>query len=243
MVKDCYKVVILSRGRWDTITSHDLFPYADLVVPTSEKEKYKHTGNKIVTIPDKIEGLGGVRNWVLENYDEECIIMVDDDIKQLALVSGVQHKMINDVEYIKQVLENTYICAKDIGAKLFGFSQTIDLRKYKPYKPFSLNSWVGGVVGVIGRKYKFINNKLKVDIDFYLQNVLIDRIVFVDLRYSFIQHRYKNKGGNSLYRTEEQVKKELEVLKNKWGKYFNYSLTKTTEKTSVNVKRKQILYL
>ena len=243
MAKSSYKVVILSRGRSDTIITHKIMPYADLVVPVSEVKLYKHTNCNIVPIPDELHGLGKVRNWVLDNYQEECIIMADDDIHKVALVSGQRLRYSKDVDYIRQLLENTYVCAKDLGVSLFGFSQRPDVRIYMPNNPFSFNSWVGGVIGVIGRKYRFIENKLKVDIDFFLQNMLRDRIVYVDLRYSFIQERYKNKGGNSIYRTEEQIKKELEILKKRWGKYFIYKVNKTNEQIYVKIPRKQRLIL
>ena len=47
----------------------------------SEVEEYtKRYANPILTIPDEIMGLGPVRNWVLDNFKENIVIMIDDDI-------------------------------------------------------------------------------------------------------------------------------------------------------------------
>jgi hypothetical protein len=62
------RLVILSRSRSHSITSHRLFPTATLLVPVSEAEHYRHTGLEIETIPDEIAGISAVRNWVLKHF-------------------------------------------------------------------------------------------------------------------------------------------------------------------------------
>jgi len=240
MIKDNnFRIVIISRGRSKTIESHKLFPYADLIVPEEEREEYKKAvSNNLVTTPNNIIGLGILRNWVLDNYKEECIVMVDDDIKALYYIGGVNAKRIENADTIEAVIYNAYIMASDINLGFFGFNQAWDVRKYKADSPIVLNSWAGGVVGIIGRELKFCKNKFKVDIDFALQNLLHKRIVIIDSRYSFAQARDRNKGGNSKYRTKEGVENEIAYLKNKWGKHFKIKKTKTTYQTILDVKRK-----
>lgn len=234
------KIVILSRGRYNTIKTHKLFPeWIEVVVPDNEIELYKEKiSNPLIPIPHELEGLGKVRNWCLDNFKEETLIMVDDDIDRCYCLTEKHARNISDKEELVQIIINTAIMAKEIGTHCFGFSQT-DIRKYKGYEPFTLNSWVGCVIGVIGRDYRFRNDKYKVDIDFCMQNLLIDRITFVDNRYYFIQNRDNNTGGNSIFRNQEEYNKSVESLKEKWGRFLKISKNKSQISIKLNVKRRQ----
>lgn len=238
-MKNCLDMstVIISRGRSNSISSHKLFNRAFLVVPDSEKTLYKHCGLQIVSIPDNIIGLGKVRNWVIDTFESEIIVMADDDIESFAYLSRLEYKRIVDCEYISHLLANSALMSYDMGVRIFGYNQCgPDVRKYN--EPFSLSCWVGGVIGVIGKKHKFIENDFKVDIDFCLSALLEDRIIFRDNRYSIVQKMNKNKGGNSIYRTKESVDKEICFLKNKWGSHIDFKTTKKGEKCKINVKRR-----
>lgn len=234
------KPVILSRGRADTITSHTVFPdWVEVLVPEEEKEQYKaRISNPIITIPDEYQGLGQVRNWCLDNFTEETVIMIDDDIVRCYCLSYAKSKRVNDPEEIMQVLINTTVMSRDAGIHCFGYSQT-DIRKYNACEPFRLCTWVGGVIGVNGRKFRFRDDKFKVDIDYCLQCLLVDRIIWYDARYLFSQKRDNNAGGNAKYRTEDEYQKSLKSLQNKWGEYLKVSKHKNQTHISINVKRRQ----
>lgn len=216
-------------------------PFATLLVPESEKELYEHTGLEINTVPDEIIGLGPLRNWVLDNYKEHVIIMADDDISHVWVNSRKKGVKITDPETIFQLLVNTAQCAVDLRTSCFGFSQVWDVRKYNATEPFDLAGWVGGVIGVVGRDIRFVNHMFKVDVDFCLRVLMKDRILWKDNRFSFVQKRDKNLGGNSLFRTSERVEKELTYLEHRWGKYFKRRLSKSGEITNIRVKRKNDL--
>lgn len=237
------KLLILSRGRANSITTNKILPeWVEILVPDDEIEQYKATvENPLLTIPTEIKGLGKVRNWVLDNFKEETIIMIDDDITHLYCLTGEKTRDVTDEEEVVQVLINTAVMAKDLNCHCFGFSQT-DIRKYNATEPFKFNSWIGGVIGIIGRKYRFRNDKYKVDIDYCLQCLLVDRIIFQDCRYFFWQNRDNNKGGNSSFRTEEEYNKSIETLCDKWGDCLKISNQhKSQVKINLNVKRKQAI--
>ena len=238
------KVLILSRGRSETITTTKILPdYIEVLVPESEKEQYQKTlENPLLTIPDNIIGLGAVRNWVLKNFKEKIIVMVDDDIVRLYCLTAEKARPITDPEEIMQVIINAAVMAEDAGVHCFGFSQT-DIRKYYGTEPFKLTGWVGGVIGVIGRKYEFRDDKYKVDIDYCLKNLLVDRVIWMDKRYCFEQARDNNVGGNSEFRSETEYQKSLESLLKKWGKYLIKFDKKRQISLKLNVKRKQVIKL
>ena len=56
------RLVILSRSRSRTMTSHRLFPKATLLVPESELEQYAHIPLEKATVPDAIMGISSLRN-------------------------------------------------------------------------------------------------------------------------------------------------------------------------------------
>lgn len=232
--------MILSRGRWNTITTHNLLPdYIEVLVPDNEVEKYKEKiNNPILSIPKEIEGLGNVRNWVLNNFKEETIVMIDDDIKKFYCITNY-HAYSTDKEEMVQVIINTAVMAKEMGVHCFGFSQT-DIRKYNGCNPFTLCTWVGCIIGVIGRGDYFREDKYKVDIDFCLKKIMNDRIILCNNMYYAVQNRDNNSGGNSIFRTEEEYQKSLDSLCEKWGKYLKKTQKhKSQISLSLNVERKQ----
>lgn len=236
------KFVIMSRGRASSMTSHTLFPYATILVPKSEEQDYYAAlgGNyTIETVDDGIKGLGLLRNHIIQRYEEDIVIMIDDDITHLSRIDGYTIKKITDQETIKEHLLNTAQCAKDLGTCVFGFGQTADVRKYNPTEPFSLSGWVGGVIGVIGKDHFFIDNMFKVDIDFCLEAMLDKRVIWKDNRLVFVQVRDRNTGGNSAFRTVERVEAEKKKLRDKWGRYIKFSKSNYGEQCSVSVKRRE----
>lgn len=210
-----------------------------MLVPDDEVEEYSRIyPNPILSIPSEVKGLGPVRNWVLDNFKEETVIMVDDDVKVIYCLTSDYSRRIKDKGELVQILINTAVMAKDLGVHVFGYSQT-DIRKYNGTNPFALYGWVGCVIGVIGRKYRFRDDYFKVDIDYCLQNLLADRILFIDNRYYFNQNRDNNVGGNSAYRTKEKFDESVKSLKDKWGDYLKVSSHKNQIRISLDVKRRQ----
>lgn len=238
------KIVILSRGRADIITTTNILPeWVDVVVPQSQKEEYeKHIKNPIITTPDDVIGLGVLRNWCIDNFEEETVIMVDDDIFVCYCISGYRARRVKHDKLI-EIIVNTAIMAKDAGVGVFGFTQS-DIRKFNGTEPFTLCSWVGGVIGVIGKETRFRNDKFKVDIDFCLQHLLTDRFILVDNRYYFAQYRDNNKGGNSEFRSKDSYEQSTKSLKDKWGKYVQIRHGKGSQiSIKLNVPRKQNIKL
>lgn len=236
--------IIISRSRHDLITTHKVVPDATLVVTESEAHLYEHTGLEIVKIPDSVMGLGAVRNWVLDHFTEEIILMFDDDIKYLLSIMNVSPIRINDLDEVYDIIENTVSNAVEAGVTVFSFDQKGDCRKFRENRPFLLTSWVGSVVGIIGRKYRFTEtNKFKVDADYSLQCLLYDRIVWIDTRYSFIPERDCNRGGCSLYRNSDSIVKEVEFLRRKWGRFIKITEGRGTYQLSLKVKRTQKIIL
>lgn len=229
----------MSRGRYDTIKTHKILPsFIEVLVPESEKEMYEsRIINPVITVPDSVKGLGFLRNWVLEHFPEETVIMIDDDIHYFYCLTGENTKAVDSDEFFQHLI-NTAVMAKDAGCHVFGFSQT-DIRKYNGTQPFSLNGWVGCIIGVIGRKYRFRDDYFKVDIDMCLQSLLVDRIIWIDNRFYCSQDRDNNKGGNAKFRTKENFQRSVDSLLAKWGDCLKVSWHDNNISIKTNVKRRQ----
>lgn len=214
-----------------------------MLVPESERDEYARVlPNQILTVPDDVCGLGALRNWILDHFEDETVIMLDDDVDKLYCLTGALTKQVNDPDEVAWVLFNTAVMAKDAGCSVFGYSQT-DIRKFNGTDPFALCGWVGCVIGVIGRKLRFRDDAFKVDIDFCLKSLLVDRIVWIDTRYKFNQKRDTNSGGNALFRTQEKFKASVDSLVKRWGRFLSVKWKQTQISIKLNVPRKQSLDL
>lgn len=239
------RLVIMSRGRARTMTSHRLFPTATWVVPESELSAYGaipvdvSVTPAIHTIPDEVRGISAVRNWIVRHFPEEAIVMIDDDIKAcVALVSLRCRKLAPDE--IEAMITNTAHCAAGAGAKLFGWHQRSDPKLLKRNDPFGLHHWVGGVLGVIGKEPRWDELlRCKCDIDACLTEFMERRIVWQDARFCFVQERDKNLGGNSLFRSEDRIAIEKRHLKRKWKGHIRFEDYKSQERVAIDVQRRQ----
>lgn len=234
------KKVILSRGRASAISTHKFIRDAVIVCPDTEVDGYRKCGLEIVPIPESVRGLGAVRNWCLDHFTED-LVMIDDDLKKVFFLGGPKLVYFTDPEDCSAIINNCYVMAGDADCRMFGFNQTYDIRKFDPHDPFLLNSWTGGIIGVIGRdpELRFIEtNKGKVDIDFCLQNLMKYRRVWIDDRYAFQTAKDNNRGGSSEFRTLESLNAEMMFLKRKWGKYIAFGKCSSRETVRLHVDRR-----
>lgn len=233
------KVIIPSRKRADRIGhgSLSLFPDATVCVGESEVPEYSKLTKNLLVHGDEVVGLGILRQWILDHVEEEVVVMPDDDIASLYSFVGTTTRRITNPADVMRVIENAAVCAEAAGARVFGFNQG-DIRKFEPQKPFSFNSWVGGLIGIIGRELKYDPVlRLHDDVDLCLQSLQKHRIIWQDLRFKFANKIFAGAGGNSISRSKEQHEKEIAYMKRKWGAHLQVRPAKTTIRLVVNVPR------
>ena len=246
------RVVIPSKGRQGLIGKAALRLFPDATVTVAESEVAAYAGvtypdgrrliseEQLVPHPDDVSGIGPIRQWVLDHFDDECIVMVDDDVYELVLLVHYVPRKMSQPEVVRQVVHNAANVAQGIGAPVFGFNQAWDVRKFRPFEPFSLNSWAGGVIGIIGRDLRYDPNlRLRADIDFCLQALQRKRITFIELRFSFMHRRFGVAGGNASNRSSRRNEEEIAYLQRKWGDHLKVADKKTTTRLSIHVPRRQ----
>ena len=243
------RVVIPSRRRVQSCArALRLFPDATVCVDVAEEPDYapicERAGVELLLHPSSVAGIGPLRQWILDNVEDETVFMVDDDVSCMGAVAGraTHSATIRDPEIIRLIVENAETCARDLGTPVFGFSQNgADVRKFRPQDPFVLSTWVGGAIGIIGRDLRYDTElRLRADIDYCLQTLLKYRCVFVDNRYALVHQRFNNTGGNAHQRSGERNAHELAYLKRKWGKWLEIRPVKETVLLRISrVRRRQ----
>jgi hypothetical protein len=241
------RLLILSRSRARTMTSHRLFPGATLLVPESELVEYAAIPLEKVTVPDAVMGISSLRNWVLKHFREDAIVMLDDDISACVCMVSLRCRKLS-VEETLQMLTNTAWCARGAGARLFGWHQRSDPRLLQRNDPFGVNHWVGGAVGVVRDAQGGVPVwdellRCKCDIDATLQELMNNRLVWNEARFCFVQERDKNLGGNSLFRSAERIATEKRHLKRKWKAHIRFEDYKSQERVAMSAPRRQSVAL
>jgi hypothetical protein len=234
------KIVIPTRGRADVIGKKALrlFPDATLCVGADEVEPYRRLSADLLVHPPEVTGIGPLRQWVLDHVEDPCVVMVDDDVTHAYSQVGFHKERIEDAGTARALVERMAILAQDAGARVFGFNQAARPLTYANFRPFSLATWVGGIIGIIGRELRYDTRLLlRADIDFCLQSLQRDRFVMVDGRFSFIHTRFGGGGGNARQRSAERHAQEIAYLRRKWGPYLDVVQAKGTTRLVVRVRR------
>lgn len=236
------RVVIPSRGRVESCADTARLFYDPIVtVAESELQDYRSVLRcEILPHPDDVTGIAPIRQWILNHFDDETMVMVDDDVTKAYVLIGQRKRTITRPDSIKQILSNAETIARGMGAPVFGFNQAWDVRKFSPQDPLRFYGWTGGVIGIIGRDLHYDQGLLlRADIDYCLQALRTFRTVFIDHRFSFVHRRFGGGGGNAHLRSQKRNEEELRYLQEKWGKWLSVQQTKTTTRLMVKVKRRQ----
>ena len=81
--------------------------------------------------------------------------------------------------------------------------------------------------------------KCKCDIDATLEELMVNRLVWNEARFCFVQERDKNLGGNSLFRSADRIAAEKRYLKRKWKAHIRFESYQSQDKTAIDVPRRQ----
>lgn len=234
------QIVIPSRLRAPILKTGalTLFPDATVCVGRSEVRDYRSLTTNLLVHPDAVTGIGPLRQWILDHVDAEAVFMVDDDVYQLYSLVGVHARRLTAPADAMAVVWNAARCGRDAGARIFGFNQAWDVRKFLPLKPLALTGWIGGAIGFIGREVKYDTSlRLRADIDACLTSLLQHRIIYQDQRFALAHRRFDGTGGNAVSRSAEQHEREVAYLQRKWGRHLRVRRTKHAIRLIVDVPR------
>lgn len=202
----------------------NMLPDATIVVHHSEHGDYADAAPSAnIVTHDITRGLARIRNWILDTFEEPCIVMVDDDLKGIR-PTLTKPRLRKDPDLIEQVIENTHRIAEDLDIGMFGWARTInpaDLRADQlPFRLVAPMSCAWGVRGDARERRmdeRYVNRQ---DYDLLLRALRDDRIVLQEARWHFDHGKiFAGRGGNAGIVTKDDFDNDTERLQAEWGRY------------------------
>lgn len=215
-------ILVPSYKRPGNVATRAIFPDSVLCVHEFEAEQYKEmSGGSIAVIPDDLRGnMAKVRNWMLRygfEQDDE-VIMCDDDIKSFDTMFDCTTTRMSE-EYVREMLQNGFRMARELGTRLWGINVQNDPRFYNTWKPIGLTLPVlGTFCGHIKHSIYYDERlSLNEDYDFFLQVLRKYRKVLRLDMFAYQADHLKKKGGCGAYRTMAEERAQAEIMIKKWG--------------------------
>jgi len=117
-----------------------------LYVPEQEASDYRATERgQVVGVPQGVRGITKTRNWILDNANDDQVVFVDDDAKNVGWVElrtfdCRHHKMTERV--LLPEFEKLFAVARGVGARIWGMATQSATRSVYPWAPFRFQSYV-----------------------------------------------------------------------------------------------------
>lgn len=178
---------------------------------------------KIKIIPDKLIGVGAVRKHLVDTHrKEDYIVILDDDVLGIYYRFADKMELVTNGEHFREILQNSYQVALDLGTPLFTYSANQNPNMYTQLDHFAFKGNVPSCHGIIPSLLGDINYDsrfiLMSDMDIALQCKYYRRYLFIDKRYNLkFSDKWFNKGGSSTLRTTEMLQQGGRLLKSKYG--------------------------
>lgn len=220
-------VVVPSFGRAGRVTTVNVFPEGVIVVPAKQMETYEALqelpdGWALLGIPDERDGnIARKRNAILEQFEGQDIVMVDDDYDYLGRWEAGEDRRL-DADGIRHLLGEGASLARDLGTPLWGINVQVDRRFYREYTPFSVTNVVLGPFHAWTadrpRDLRYEEDLwLKEDYDMSLQVLRrFHRILRVNAYHYRVDH-LNEVGGVVGRRSMEEEVRQLQRLQRRWG--------------------------
>ncbi|MGA2264185.1 MAG: hypothetical protein ABSH28_22470 [Acidobacteriota bacterium] len=242
-----FQIVCMSHKRAERMPHLlKLIPTIKIFVADGEADTYLAAGvpkDKLLTHPNLV-GFGRIRGYMDEHTPNEVIVHIDDDLQAINVWSGSGYNVIRDHETIDRVVYVTIQAAMDLGVSIFGWGRRGTPAYFTQNEPFSLKEPASAAcMGQIGRQFKFDPNLVGFleDADLTLQALLKERIIFIDTRYYWhFGKSWGNKGGAQAVRSSQVRMRDVEYIKQKWGRYIECQKKSRGETMSyrITVKRR-----
>ena len=231
-----FNIYVPSYKRSETTCTFQLLEYCTYVVRKSEEEKYRRRGIKnIWAVEDeKIDSMVKVANFIIENAPEDLIAMVDDDIPKFIYRLDTS-EYLTDPEIITSEIERIGQLLYDLELGYAAVDASTVPWNYASEFEFKGSS--GGMRWINRPKFKSRFREEvahNCDLDVILHELLVNRIVLKPKYFCTKGGTDTNAGGNSSKKRSDQVAC-IELMKMKWGKYFDYNLK--SNKPYIRVKR------
>ncbi len=202
-----------------------LLPNALVAVAASERADYAAAvpAKQLITHPD-LPSLMAIRNWLADTIQEDCLVQVDDDLACIRPMIGKQ-RAVKCPERIAAVIENSQVVSRDLGINVFCWSRSPNTAISHPeLLPVRFVQPISSSFGIRGaaRRRRFDEQLVgRADLDFTMQTLLEDRIVYADMRWYFDHGRiFAGKGGNVGLVGSEAFAQTTAELYRRWDRFL-----------------------
>tara|TARA_R110002096_G_scaffold61477_1_gene152860 strand:+ start:172 stop:864 length:693 start_codon:yes stop_codon:yes gene_type:complete len=209
-----YNVYVISAGRYDKLPFNQKQKNNYIFcVKNGEGKLYKENGCLIVY---ETGNLMQSRNFALEHSFklERICVQLSDDIKKVVVNKNFGEPNKVELDFAIEDIVSKFNNVK--GVKLLGIPPTDNY--FFANKIVSVNTFcIGDMLFVKPSEIRFDNQlSLKEDYDFTLQHKQIGDVIRYQ-KYLFTFEHYSNKGGAVDVRDDNEEKKNIMILKSKWG--------------------------
>lgn len=239
-----YRFICPSYKRPENMkTFMKLFPEATIVIRPDEKEAYSKfvPEEQLTLINEPVTNYAETSQWIFNHFEEEVLIILDDDTKTMTAIVGRKCRRITDGNVIKSVLLSSARVCKDLGIRAFAYRRTMTaLQYFNDTEPFALKGMMTNPHGFIGRPFKWDTRNIgRQDEDLSMQIMKDHRILFIDQRFFFDDGLvFGGKGGLQVQRNKNTIESDKKLLKEKWGDLIEFQAKKGTENVLLKVTRK-----
>lgn len=219
-----FNIYVPSYHRSNAILTDKLLDYCTYVVRKSEEQAYKDAGvRSIWAVEDElIDSAEKVFLYIREHSPEEVVCILDDDIKSFSYRLD-KMEQITDPVVITEEIERLAQLMYDLNVGYL--ASPIDSNVMYYDRPFKFTG-VTGALKIYNKevfKYKAHDDFPLLylsDMETELQELLFNRIIIIPVYFCVESYVDTNEGGNSGTKCLSQIDAENEMMKNKWGKYY-----------------------
>jgi DUF971 family protein len=232
-----------SYKRPNAVRTLEYLPSTRIYVSNTEVDAYRAANPKadIVGVDPKHQGnVCRIRNHILdcEMKDGRAVLIIDDDLAGLYRWRRLQRVKMETEEEVYAFVEKYTALCREWGCPAWGVNVNPDGQVYREMTPFSLTSFIGSpfIVHVAHRLRYDERLSLKEDYDFTLQLLNAHRKVMRvnGAYYSTLQ--MAQPGGCATYRNMDEEKRQLELLRKKWGSHIVRADALTTSRNHKTTK-------
>lgn len=221
-------IVIPSRGRPGNVARMmQMLPTARFYVDEREADEYNAVAppEKLVFHKPTETSVEFRRMLAADDRFGDLLCTVDDDLEAVVSVVGLHPRRITDPGSITQIIINTALIARDIGAPLFGWGSQQNSGAFLANDPIRLAGSVGGAWGHTLPVGERITPDARLSgraaADSVLQALLKHRLVYIDSRFvwEFGPSAHTGEGATAM-RKRKSMARDDDMLKSKWGRYY-----------------------
>ena len=214
------KIAIPSKARPWKSNSKELLQSAVLFVPESEKDLYFKVYKEIEPVPNNIKGITQTRNYILNFFKGQEVVMCDDDLENVGYWTnktdgGRRQEKIKEESILIYEFQKYFELCEELKYKIWGLKTEASKIAQHDEKPIDFRSYVtASMMGIIADgSYLFNENYLlKEDYEICLRHIRNEGGI-LKINYIYWQNKHWDKnGGCGDYRNDQMEKKMISML-------------------------------